>query len=147
MELDGANMKGLGCPPSSDTGGALPLSVPSTFFDERLTVADPKSFHVVASFSTPKILDIIKFVCAEYNVAQVSLVGARRSRDLVYARWVAFWLCRDLTHASYPMIGRMFGGRDHTTILYGCRKIEEAIRRNRGLGQRAIAAKAKMVQQ
>ena len=77
MELDGANMKGLGCPPSSDTGGALPLGVPSTFFDERLTVADPKSFHVTVSFSTPKILDIIKFVCAEYNITQVALVGAK----------------------------------------------------------------------
>ncbi|MBK8277145.1 MAG: hypothetical protein IPK92_15330 [Nitrospira sp.] len=41
----------------------------------------------------------------------------RRSKTLVHPRQIAMYLCRELTDASYPEIGRQFGGKDHTTII------------------------------
>lgn len=56
-------------------------------------------------------------------------VGEMKShrRAAARARQVAMYLARELTPASYPQIGRMFGNRDHTTVSYGCRVIEAFI--------------------
>lgn len=62
-------------------------------------------------------------VCAAYGVSLQDLLSQRRTRDLTLPRHVAYYLAKELTHFSLPMIGRHMGGRDHTTILHGCRKI------------------------
>ena len=49
----------------------------------------------------------------------------RRTRAVARPRQIAMWLCKQHTTRSYPDIGRRFGGRDHTTVLHGVRKIEE----------------------
>ena len=53
------------------------------------------------------------------------LCGTNRSRNLVLARQIAMYLCRELTDMSLPKIGQEFGGRDHTTVMHAIRKIEE----------------------
>jgi chromosomal replication initiator protein len=53
--------------------------------------------------------------------------GARRHRSILYPRQVAMFLCRRLTEASLPEIGRAFGGRDHTTVMHAVEKIETEI--------------------
>jgi chromosomal replication initiator protein len=55
------------------------------------------------------------------------LLSTSRRRDVVYARQVAMYLCRELTARSLPTIGREFGGRDHTTVLYSHRKIAKQL--------------------
>ena len=55
-----------------------------------------------------------------------TLASARRSRQVVYARQVAMYLCRELTDHSLPAIARRFGGRDHTTVLHAHRKVQRA---------------------
>jgi chromosomal replication initiator protein len=69
--------------------------------------------------------EIIKKTCEYYNIRQADMMSANRSRAIARPRQVAMFLCKRLTTRSLPEIGRKFGGRDHTTILYGVRKIEE----------------------
>ena len=71
--------------------------------------------------------EIIKKTCEYYNIRQTDLMSANRSRAIARPRQVAMFLCKRLTTRSLPEIGRKFGGRDHTTILYGVRKIEELL--------------------
>jgi chromosomal replication initiator protein len=56
-----------------------------------------------------------------------TLTSARRSRQVVYARQVAMYLCRELTDHSLPAIARRFGGRDHTTVLHAHRKVQRQL--------------------
>jgi hypothetical protein len=62
-------------------------------------------------------------VCKQYAISSVDLISQRRSKGVVYPRQVAMYLCKTMTHNSYPEIGRRFGHRDHTTVLYAVRKI------------------------
>ena len=48
----------------------------------------------------------------------------KRRPDLVQARQLAMYLCRELLGHSYPVIGRMFGGKDHRTVMHGVKKIK-----------------------
>jgi len=68
---------------------------------------------------------IQRHVAHYYRISQAELVSNRRPRDVALARQVAYYLARELTPLSLPSIGRRFGGRDHTTVLHGIRKIAE----------------------
>lgn len=69
-------------------------------------------------------LAIIKHKVGQaYGVAPVDLTSGRRAADVALARHVAMYLARSLTTASLPMIGRHFGGRDHTTVQHGVNRI------------------------
>ncbi len=69
--------------------------------------------------------DIQRKVAEHYNVRLADLIGPKRPRNLARPRQVAMYLSKHLTARSLPEIGRRFGGRDHTTIMHGIRKIEE----------------------
>ena len=56
-----------------------------------------------------------------------------RSRQLVTARQIAMYLCRELTDLSLPKIGQHFGGRDHTTVMHADRKIRELMGERRAI--------------
>jgi chromosomal replication initiator protein len=60
-----------------------------------------------------------------YKLDMRELHSARRARRVARPRQVAMFLARELTSRSLPDIGRRFGGRDHTTVLHACRRIEE----------------------
>ena len=68
---------------------------------------------------------IIKTTCEYYKVRQNDLTGSSRARAIARPRQMAMFLSKTLTSRSYPEIARKLGGRDHTTVLYGVRKIEE----------------------
>ena len=70
--------------------------------------------------------DIQEAVCAQFHVKMAELKSRRRSKTLVHPRQIAMYLCRELTDASYPEIGRQFGGKDHTTIIHACRQVAKA---------------------
>jgi len=70
--------------------------------------------------------DIQEAVSARFHVKIADLKSRRRSKTLVHPRQIAMYLCRELTDASYPEIGRHFGGKDHTTIIHACRQITKA---------------------
>lgn len=99
-----------------------------------------------ASARAPKI-DTIKDVTARaYGVTKAELESACRKRQYALPRQYAMYLSRQLTKCSYPQIGRMFGDRDHTTVLFAYRKIaamiassEVAAEELRALEQRIMA--------
>jgi chromosomal replication initiator protein len=69
--------------------------------------------------------NIKKTVASYYNIRVSDLDSKKRSRSIARPRQVAMSLAKELTNHSLPEIGQDFGGRDHTTILHGCRKIKE----------------------
>ncbi len=60
-----------------------------------------------------------------YNIRLSDMIGPKRVRNYARPRQVAMYLCKQLTSRSLPEIGRRFGGRDHTTVMHGVRRIEE----------------------
>jgi len=67
--------------------------------------------------------DIQERVATFYRITLADLRGLSRQRSVLYPRQIAMFLCRRLTEASLPEIGRAFGGRDHTTVLHAVDKI------------------------
>lgn len=80
-----------------------------------------------------KIEDIQKLVAIRYNVTRDDILSERRSASIVAPRQIAMYLSRTLTFRSMPEIGRLFGGRDHTTVLHAVRKIDRLIRKDNTL--------------
>lgn len=79
------------------------------------------------AWSPPMVEQIKRAVCLRYGLSRIDLVSQRRTADIVRPRQIAMYLAKTITLNSYPEIGQRFGGRDHTTILHACRKIERLI--------------------
>lgn len=79
------------------------------------------------------IEDIKRVVAEFYNIRLSDMHSARRARAVARPRQVAMYLAKQLTPASLPDIGREFGGRDHTTVLYATRKIDDLLIRDEKL--------------
>ncbi|MEG1609754.1 MAG: helix-turn-helix domain-containing protein, partial [Bilophila sp.] len=75
-----------------------------------------------SSALTPQL--IVSIVGEHCGVATKDILGEKRNPDLVQARQIAMYLCRELLGHSYPVIGRMFGGKDHSTVMHGVKKIK-----------------------
>ncbi|MCS6785774.1 MAG: chromosomal replication initiator protein DnaA [Thiobacillaceae bacterium] len=75
------------------------------------------------------IENIQKTVADFYKIKVADMYSKKRTRNLVRPRQMAMYLAKELTDLSLPEIGQAFGGRDHTTVLHACRKIE-ALRNN-----------------
>ncbi|SEM45763.1 chromosomal replication initiator protein DnaA [Gemmobacter aquatilis] len=71
------------------------------------------------------IEEIQRKVAEHYNIRLSDMIGPKRLRTIARPRQVAMYLSKQLTPRSLPEIGRRFGGRDHTTIMHGVRRIEE----------------------
>ena len=71
------------------------------------------------------IENIQKTVADYYKTKVADMYSKKRTRALARPRQMAMFLARELTDLSYPEIGQSFGGRDHTTVLHACAKIEE----------------------
>ena len=69
--------------------------------------------------------NIQKTVAEYYKIRVADLLSARRTRSITRPRQIAMALAKELTSHSLPEIGESFGGRDHTTVLHACRKINE----------------------
>jgi chromosomal replication initiator protein len=80
-------------------------------------------FHVHDRLITTE--NIQKAVAEYYKLRVSDLLSRRRPRNIARPRQMAMALSKELTEHSLPEIGAAFGGRDHTTVLHACRKIEE----------------------
>ncbi len=66
---------------------------------------------------------ILDLVANKYNISVDQILDRNRSRQIALPRQIAMYLLREEAHISLPQIGEFLGGRDHTTVMYGCKKI------------------------
>jgi chromosomal replication initiator protein len=92
--------------------------------EQVLAAIAPQAAPAAAGLSIERIQDQTS---KALRLEPESLTSARRSRQVVYARQVAMYLCRELTDHSLPAIARRFGGRDHTTVLHAHRKVKHQL--------------------
>jgi chromosomal replication initiator protein len=71
------------------------------------------------------IENIQKLVAEYFKIRVADLLSSRRTRSITRPRQIAMSLAKSLTRHSLPEIGSAFGGRDHTTVIHACRKVEE----------------------
>ena len=73
--------------------------------------------------------DFIKETVAKYfSINKDDLSGNKRSNDIAFPRQIAMYLCREIANMSFPQIGVDFGGRDHSTVMHACKKIEKEVK-------------------
>ena len=73
---------------------------------------------------------IQKYVADYYNLKLADLKSRNNSKSVAMPRQIAMYLCKSLTHASLPEIGRSFGGKHHSTVIHSIRKVEEMRKRD-----------------
>ncbi|HZR26091.1 MAG TPA: chromosomal replication initiator protein DnaA [Vicinamibacterales bacterium] len=73
---------------------------------------------------------IQKFVAEYYNLKMADLKSRNNAKSVAMPRQVAMYLCKSLTHASLPEIGRSFGGKHHSTVIHSIRKVEDLRKRD-----------------
>jgi chromosomal replication initiation ATPase DnaA len=74
-----------------------------------------------------KVSEVVQAVCLHFRITRAAIDSHRRTRPLVRPRQVAYFLAKELTTASLPEIGRRIGGKDHTSVLAGARRIASLI--------------------
>jgi len=116
-ELEGALIRV--CAFASLTGEPLTLDLARKVLSDIVSDTTPRPLTAV---------DILEATADRYGYEVDQLKGRRRHRDLVQARQVAMFVCRQLTDLSYPSIAREFGGRDHTTIIHAVDRVEVLMR-------------------
>jgi len=95
----------------------------------------------------PSIARVVDAVAADFGLTRDDLLCARRARAVSLPRQAAMLLARRLTHHSLPAIGHAIGRRDHTTILYGIRRIEAAEQQDPALAARLAAIATRIRQE
>ncbi len=76
---------------------------------------------------------VLQAVAGYYHLRPEDLLGKKRSKDIAFARQMAMYLLRSELELSYPQIGDLLGGRDHTTVMYACEKLGRLIEEDAGV--------------
>lgn len=103
--------------------------------DVDMTLAEIVLKDLIPDGGEPEITAplIIAQTAAYFGLSIEELTGPSRGRHLVMARQIAMYLCRELTGLSLPKIGAQFGNRDHTTVMYAERKINQLLGERRAV--------------
>jgi len=102
-------------------------------YDDKISLEKIKEMVKEFAFSpenkiTPK--KIIKIVSEFYDLKESDLLSSSRRKEIVKPRQIAMYFFRISLKSSYPFIARRFGGKDHTTAIYACRKINKELKEN-----------------
>ena len=111
-------------------GALIRLGAYSTLTGQAITTEMVKTVLRDLLGSQKKVItleDVQDVVARRFQVKVAELKSKRRTKTVVHPRQIAMYLSRELTDASFPEIGREFGGKDHTTIIHACRQIEKAM--------------------
>lgn len=97
---------------------------------------EPVTLNLVADAIKSQVQERARAVNAEnirdlvaefYQISPKDMMGKKRVRTIARPRQIAMALIRELTNDSFPEIGQVFGGRDHTTVMHACEKVKELI--------------------
>ncbi len=118
-ELEGALIRIMAY--ASLTNNKLDISIAEEALKDILSTAQPREITI----------PLIQQVVADYFHLKVDdFKSKKRNRPIAYPRQIAMYLCRELTDQSLPKIGEEFGGRDHTTVIHACEKIQEDMQKD-----------------
>lgn len=94
---------------------------------------EPLPKTAAPEITTIKIREIQNFVCNHFGLTINDLLSHKRPQNLVFPRHIAMYLAKNLTLLSYPNIGRLFGGRDHSAVMHAVKKIQTEMDMNENL--------------
>jgi chromosomal replication initiator protein len=132
-ELEGALIRVLAL---ADLSG-IPLGV--ELVESALADMLPKNRRIAPA-------SILDAVAEQFSIDKVKLLGRDRSKEVVLPRQIAMYLMREETNASLPEIGASIGGRDHTTVIYGCDKINDLLEKDDTLRRQIMAIRQRLYQ-
>lgn len=121
-ELEGALTKIVAM--SRLKGQSIDLALAEDLLKDHITPDGPKEV-------TPEL--IITTVAEHFGITNLEIASQKKSKEIVYPRQLAMYLCRTMTEAPLKTIGEYLGGRDHTTIMHGIDKISTELRTNEQL--------------
>lgn len=98
--------------------------------DINIAIEALKDYLSKASVSKNSVQKIQQVVSDYFKVTTDDLKSKKRLANITHPRQIAMYLCRKLTDESFPRIGMYFGGRDHSTVVHSCNKIEKEIKLN-----------------
>jgi len=114
-------------------GAIANISAKAQFTGQDITIAlvqDALRDMLAVHTKQTTVDNIQKVVAEHYRIKISDMSSKRRTRTVARPRQIAMALAKELTQHSLPEIGEAFGGRDHTTVLHACRKVEELRREN-----------------
>lgn len=114
-------------------GALLRLEAVTSFTGRRVTIDLIKEVlrdSINEASAIVSIDLIVKTVADKFQMKVSDLKSKRRTKTVVYPRQLAMYLCRTLTDGSFPEIGRQFGGKDHSTVIYAVRHVGERLQRD-----------------
>ncbi len=92
--------------------------------------------YINAGYSEKNDVGRIQKIVADYfKISIEDLKSKKRNADIAFPRQIAMYLCRKHTDESFPKIGIEFGGKDHSTVMHSCDKIEQEIKNNKKLAE------------
>ena len=103
----------------------------ATLTHSSITIELAEKIITEFKYESEKVIscDFIKETVAKYfSIEKDDLSGNKRSNDIAFPRQIAMYLCREVANMSYPQIGIDFGGRDHSTVMHACKKIEKEVK-------------------
>jgi chromosomal replication initiator protein len=89
-------------------------------------------------------LEVVRKVADVFNIPMERMLGRDRSREVALPRQIAMYLLREEANISLPQIGEALGGRDHTTVMYGCDKITDLLEEDDRLRRQVIEIKEQL---
>jgi len=119
------------------------MIVPKTI-DLEFTCEALKDFVNKNIYSNNNITKIQKAVADYYHITIDDLKGKKRSNKVAHPRQLAMYLCRMETDETFPRIGLEFGGKDHSTVIFACDKIEKELLKNSELEHTIKEIKSKL---
>ncbi len=90
---------------------------------------------------------VVDLVARKFNLTVEKLLGRDRTKDVAFPRQIAMYLLREETNFSFPQIGEVLGGRDHSTVMYAIEKIADQIKHDDRLQRDIVSLKQQLYSQ
>ena len=107
-------------------GSLIKLATTAMLEDQKITKEfAQRTLKDIIRSSTPNVPSrkVVQIVAEHFNIEPSEILGKKRVKELVYPRQLVMYLLREVLNQSYPQIGELLGGKDHTTIMHGVNKI------------------------
>jgi chromosomal replication initiator protein len=109
-------------------GSLIRIAAQSSLTGEEITLETTRKIlkDIIHDDERPVTIEMVqKIVCEFYNMKLSDIKAKRRTKDIALPRQIAMYLAKQATHSSLSEIGKNFGGKDHATVIYACKQIEE----------------------